>query len=644
MKRALIAAALGIAVLAALAAPEIPCQFRFSRPISVQSPGWVKVPLDPVTRGHMTPDGRDLRIYSPSGEEVAYQLASPPVQSGAMQAKALAVSEAPGGWNLDFDLGPQAVAHSAFRFEFSNRVAASGCRLYSSADGSSWKPLASGDLFRIGESSSLSETLLSYAPSHGRYLRLWWPKGAGFPDVRNASAVAADVPAGPPQRLALHFTPDGQQRAGVNGYLITLPGQGVKVRRLELKWSGPAIAAYRLYLSGEGAWNVAAQGSLARGAGGGAYVSLWADLIPEGLIRAELSSGTIHAPVLESVAAELEPEWVFFSAQQAGTYEVAYGGAGMATPSYPELGSVPLETASVIGFGPEEERPLPEAPSRPAGLGAPLPNEPFECFWPVVAAGAKMGQLVRLEIPGEVYGAAQHSLRDLRLGSEGRQVPYVLYSPPSPALVAAVNGAAPVSTGKGKSEVVVQLPQNDLPLSCIEVYSKAAVFEKAASVEGVPEASMPGIEEGGDAFLTGGNFLCTGEQELPCRLGLCLDGSRGLKALKLVFQDGDNPPLPSVDVRVYRKRNFLLFFMPAKNVRLLAGAPALGQPVYDIAAMRDQLLSLPSRVVTLGAAGGGEEASEPAKVKWALAGILALAAIALAALLAKVIKNPRPER
>ncbi len=629
--------AASVLALAVCAASKAPLLFRFTRTLPVQSSGWVKVPVDPVTRGHMTPDGRDLRLYDPSGEEVGYQLLSSPVSKGAAEARAMAVTEAAGGWNLDFDLGPEVTAHDAFRFEFSNHVAAQGCRLFSSAGGSSWKPLAAGDLFRLGEAKDLAETVLAYSPSSDRYLRLWWPKGAGFPDVRNASVLKAALPIEPPQRLGLPFE-SNEESAGTNGYLITLPGPGVPLRGLDLRWSGPEAAAYRLYVAGEGVWNVVAEGTLALGEKGAARVTLSVDHAPEDRLKLELGAGTARPPVLEEVFGEFEPQWLLFAARQSGLYLLAYGNAGLAPPRYPEVTpTVSLVSMALISPGPEKAQPMPEAPARSAGPGAPMPRQPFSASWPVVT-GAKPGQLVRLEIPGEVYDVAQPSLGDLRISCEGRQVPYVLYSAPSPALVAALHGVAPAPAGSGKSAISLPLPQKSLPLSSIEMSSNASVFERSVEVSGQQADARPGMEDRAAATLAYGDFVCPGQGELPCRLGLCIYGTRGLSGLRVVFSDGDNPPLPSLDISVWRRRHVLIFFLPAGEVRLLAGAQSLGRPLYDIASLQEQLLSLPAATATLGGLEGAA-AAESTAVKWALAAILAIAGLVLAVLLARLIKH-----
>ncbi len=628
-----------VSASAVCAASQTPLVFRFTRPLRVQSSGWVKVPLDPATRGHMTPDGCDMRLYAPSGEETAYQFCSLRASQWPLQARATAVTQAPGGWYIAFDLGPDVIMHKAFHFEFANRVVAQGCRLFASGDGVAWRPLAAGDLFRLGENEDLAETVLDYAPSRDRYLRLWWPKEAGFPDVRNAAAEPAAVSAEPPQRLGLQFVLD-QKEAETNGYLLTLPGPGVPLRRLDLRWSGPEVAAYRLYVAADGLWNVISEGVIARPKNGPAQISLAVNDAPGGEIKLELSSGTSRPPGLEAVEGEFEPQWLVFAAQQPGDYTIGYGNAGLAPPHYPSAAPpVALESISLAGAGPEKEQPLPEAPAQSAGLGAPIPKQPFQASWPVQAGTAIPGQLVRLEIPGEVYASAQPSLGDLRLACQGRQVPYVLYAPPSPALVVAIHGAAPVSAGSGRSEILVPLPQKNLPLSSLALFTKSAVFKRGVEVFGQRASSRPGIENEGATMVASGDFLCPGEGELPCRLGLCLSEAGGASALRVAFSDTDNPPLPSVDVALWRRRHVLLFFLPEGEVRLLAGSLSLGQPSYDLAALKEQLLNLPAAKVTLGRSPETEGAAESRTAKWMLAAILVMAGLALSALLAKVIRG-----
>ena len=56
------------------AAPAAEPPHRASRNLDVPEPGWVRVLLDPATRGRMMPRANDLRVLDPVGREVPYAL------------------------------------------------------------------------------------------------------------------------------------------------------------------------------------------------------------------------------------------------------------------------------------------------------------------------------------------------------------------------------------------------------------------------------------------------------------------------------------------------------------------------------------------------------------------------------------------
>src|SRR5436305_7326810 len=76
----LLALAAPLAGLAAAGPANLPQgeDFLYTRPVVVAAKGWVRVPLDLNTLRHLTPGsspGADLRVFSPSGVEVASRVA-----------------------------------------------------------------------------------------------------------------------------------------------------------------------------------------------------------------------------------------------------------------------------------------------------------------------------------------------------------------------------------------------------------------------------------------------------------------------------------------------------------------------------------------------------------------------------------------
>ena len=156
---------------------------------------------------------------------------------------------------------------------------------------------------------------------------------------------------------------------------------------------------------------------------------------------------------------------------------------------------------------------------------------------------------------------------------------------------------------------------------------------------GTPELQVSGYQ----------NQPCAARPPLPCRAEFSVAGNARAAGdrwlaeparLEVLFFDGDDPPLSGVAVEAFRRRDALVFVWPegAAEVRLLAGAPELAAPSYQLARLRDGLLVQPWRPAALDAvsaapADGGRTG------RWLLLGTLALAAVALVALLRRVLKE-----
>src|SRR5262249_46693509 len=86
--------------------------FRYTREVTVASPGWVRVPLDLAAVQHLAPGAADLHVLSPAGEEVPLQVEPSSTRSERRQVKAPKPRrDAGGGWELVLDLGADPVPH-----------------------------------------------------------------------------------------------------------------------------------------------------------------------------------------------------------------------------------------------------------------------------------------------------------------------------------------------------------------------------------------------------------------------------------------------------------------------------------------------------------------------------------------------------
>ena len=155
------------------------------------------------------------------------------------------------------------------------------------------------------------------------------------------------------------------------------------------------------------------------------------------------------------------------------------------------------------------------------------------------------------------------------------------------------------------------------------------------------EPARPGVEAG-EKLAGRQTWECSPRSPLACRTLLPLTG-RASRLLALRFEDGDNPPLGTLDLSLWRRSDVLVFVWPeGGEVRLLAGARDLKAPAYDLAALGEQLLARPWRPAELDRNGG--VAPVPRWTRWVMPVTLGLAALLLFILLRRVLTaaTPRP--
>jgi hypothetical protein len=636
MGRTLIVAAL-CAVITSSGGPA--SGLRYRRSMEAPSKGWMRVELDLKVMGKTVPDRRDLRVLGPRGEEMPFHLVERAERAEFKEAALTSVTPGPGGWTLLFDVGLSGAEHDRFHFQFGNRTVVSGCVLDGSADGETWRRLAQGDLFRAGDAAAYQSTTFAYAPTRDRYLRLLWPTSAGFPDVREAGVSTAlrVLPQLSEEDLSVG---EVGRSAGQSTYAIDLPGPGLSLQSLTPKWSNAGVVGYRLSAAASGRWITLAQGRLVD-AGHGAWPSI--PLVGTSLVsarlRLELWTGGETAAVLEGLTAQYVPAEIRFYAPSPGTYTLAYGGVGVGHPSYPEAGPPSKESYQTLSLGPEQTAEVPELPTENLTKGAAMPIERFAANWEIDARGVRPGAIVRLELPPELYEDARTDLGDIRVETDGKQIPYVLWSPPEPAQVASLSGVQPApSVRRGVSQVSLKLPYRKLPLTTLDITAPAAPFERDLSVF-YQDDSRPGVEEDARLRAGGATLRCEGVALVPCRLTLPMGPNPTLK-LSVFFRDGDNIPLKSVSLHLWRRRDVVIFaWPPTGSARLRAGAPTLAPPRYDLGPLRDQLLARPFAPVTLAAGRGGAEKAGQPWVWRALVGAMALAGVVLLVILARMLKT-----
>jgi Protein of unknown function (DUF3999) len=612
----------------------------YSRPVEVPAAGWVRVPLDLPALRHLGLYG-SLRVTSPSGEEVP-RWTAPFVPDGERRtAKVVEVRKDEHGWTLRLDVGSEPLVHERLFLDFARLATAPDVTLDASQDGKGWEPLVAGDLFRLGQAEGLARTSLLYPATSVRYLRLAWPARAGFPELR---AVQVE-PISPARSLTI-TSPNNPCRAGPAASSLAcrlpLPAAGLTVRRLTVELAAGGAVGYRLYQPLQGAWRPLADG-VWRGAGGARSARHVLPLPGEPLagdsLRLELATAAADPPPrLLSHSVDLAVDTVLFYAEAPGRYTLSYGGLPSPAPAAGQddrSAAAGVEAAWIVP-GPEEQARLPPLPSA-AAPGARLPAARFRASWPVVSTAAP-GDLVRLALPDEVYAQARPDLGDLRLAAAGRQLPYVRWTPPDPVPVLERGDLRPqAEEGRRYSRIEVSLPAVDLPLTEIQLTAPPSPLRRPIGVR-YPDPGPPTLAPREERLVAHDSWECLPEPPLPCRLSLPLAGPAA-RRLAVRFADGDNAPLPAVELAVWRRGDVLLFAWPAEGkVRLLAGAPRLAAPVYDLAALAAVLPARPALTAELDlAADLRPEGAPPWWSRWVLPATLAAAGLFLLLLLRRIL-------
>ncbi|HET9768793.1 MAG TPA: hypothetical protein VFS60_18245, partial [Thermoanaerobaculia bacterium] len=398
-------------------------------------------------------------------------------------------------------------------------------------------------------------------------------------------------------------------------------------------WRLRAAAGGRWRTLGEGSWAPLSTAAPRRLPAGG-------DGAP---LRLELW-GEIDAPVPASVALRVLPLALAIDAPAAGTYELR-SGPGLRRP----LAAPAAANAAAQWVVPGPPRALGAPPPLPLPAGGTLPRAIFARHWPV-RVQARPGDAVRLLLPGAVETAARADLADLRLARQGRQVPYLVEDVAAPERAAAWERLVPKPKDRddrdrgaeGVSVAELPLPQG-LSRFDGELLLRVPPRPLRRDVRLVRQGVAEGVGDAPEISTPWQQWRCEPLPPLPCELAL-IPPAAGRGPLRLEIADGDNAPLAEIAAELWRPRRALLFPWPGEPVALLAGSPRIGAPVYDLAAVADELRARPAHVARLGPAMEGSQGAPAGWPRWTVLGSLALAAVVLLLLLARALpRMPQSE-
>lgn len=603
--------------------------WRYRRTVTLpaDAPGrfaLVAVPPDVAARGQA--DMHDLRLVAPDGSEVPFvvdRAVEREAQSGVaarlvdtQQEPQGPAEEARGRGVWVADLG-EVRRFDTLTLQIPSRDFAKRVRVEASADRTSWRVVREGasvfDAPWTTPTRVHHTTIQLDAPTTARYVRLTLDddrrsptvvltgvtatetRRAGREDEGRAVDLAPLGPAPPRSRYRLHLPP----RFPFEELSLetTDPLFARRVRLIELRDNQPerALAEGQLYRL-----------QLRDAALAGESLALRLTQRPEGgTLVLEVDDG--DSPPLRGLRVRVAGAVArLLFAGAASPLTLYYGNEVTREPRYdlqPLRDRLALSgELEVARLGPETENPhYRKAAPLPftAARGASVEVSEWRSQRRITLDGQE--DLWMLTLAPEDLAAARPDLGDLRLVDEkDQQVPYILEAGAVERRVALVRETAPLaarSDGRRltRHRLLVRAPGSsdealELPLSSLELEVQEAFFDRPARL-----FAPPGPGGRHERTLFSGRLTRTVDPRASVRpIMLALDGSR-LSEVTLEVDEGDNAPLTVQSAHAVVRVPRVTFKAAPGVYRLLLGNRAAAAPRYDLASLRQEVLSYSAR-------------------------------------------------
>jgi len=674
MKKVLLGAIGGVALVTTLTAQQTPSSvaFQYERPVQTGGAGPRRLPIDvallagsgALRNAGSPPQIPDLRLFDTAGTEVQYLLVpSPPGQPLWRTVQTLPIAPVETATQktsgFEIDLG-DAVTIDRVKVDGITPPFLKRVRLEGSGDRARWTLLVNeGTVFHLPQ-EGLLQTELAFAPGPYRYIRLTWddtrsgvverPPISSVREVRNVSAT---VPLTTP--LAFERRPG---EPGRSQFRVRLPSSRLPIVALDLDMGGTHIlreaTVFEARMGGD---QIApfplGQATLRR------------------VVRDELTASSLRVPINAPVEAQLdlviddgnnapsdlrsitavfaELPWIYF--ESPGDSIVArYGASSLQAPRYDleaARASIAIDKTADATWGEArvrspEESTTQAAPALPI-VGSVVDVARFQYLRPL-APGA--GGLVTIPLDEAALAHSQGvGFADVRvIDAAGRQVPYLVErasEPLSLGLTIEPVATRPVTLQSDRAMSVyrVLLPLEGLPPSRLVLRSSARVFTRQVTV-GVEHPPDRRRRDPWFETLATSNWGHADQESMAPDLTLPLR-QLDVREVLVSVEEGDNSPLaidsarlllPSYRLRLFRERN--------AELRLAYGRTDLSRPEYDLALLTPQLLGVAATEVVPGAETQTAPSAPTVLMSPALFwGVLGVAVLVLLTLVVRLVRK-----
>jgi hypothetical protein len=624
--------------------------------LDVPGPGLIKIGLPAETLDAARGDLADLRLSDDRGIEVAYLLEqATPASKVVRGVKSFKAELEPGATALTLETG-LAQPLAAVRLltpatSFIKAVSVAG-----SNDGSSWRPLASGQpVFQ--QPNGANQLRVEVPPGTWAFVRLSLDDRSSAPvpftgaevEAANAEPVATE----PVDVLLAERGEDpGETRLTLNLGAAHLRLASLEIESPDALFRRRVSLAVRQIEENTVRERVVATDSIYRvsvpGQPASDRLSLPLDLpVPTRELLFRVQNEDSPPLQIRAVRVRRWPVYLVFLAPRPGNYQVYTGNPRCPAPRYDLANQgIDLTTAQRTPIRPGVLQPnptyrTPETLPQVQDTGASLDAAAWRYRKPVVISQPGVQQL---DLDLEVLSGAQPGFADLRLVREGRQLPFIFENTSISRMLRPTVARADDSRQPKVSRWSLTLPQPDLPLLRLSCISPTALFRRDVVL----------YEEASDARgtryrrdLGNGSWVQSPDRQAKPFV-LTLRTSPQTDRVFLEVRNEDNPAIELADFEFAWPVTRLFFkTTSAANVFLLYGNRSARTPQYDLSLVANQLLMADKSTALLGVQeqlrhSAWGEGRTPGRGGWLLWGVLGLVVTALLVIIARLMPKAPP--
>lgn len=566
--------------------------------VRVMQPGLTRLELEPALLDASRASGgapfHDLRLVSPTGVETPYVLALPKLARPArVDVADFKTTLHPDATVLQFrQAGADSINEVLLETTAPQFIKAA--TLAASSDGVTWQTLGSGEV--LARQNGTERLRIPLTPAAWTHFRVTIDDTRSPPVVFDGAQLKRELPE---LRTVPHaVTIRSRVESGDETHLtLDLGGANLLLGSVRLQTPEPVFQREALVLG--------ARRTLFRlkhdGHTGEDVEIPVQQIAKEREVRLVIRNGDSPPLGITAVEATRHVIPLVFQADIPGQWRLYCGNAQAPEPRYDiaALGerlrdaSASSATASAVEAN-TAFRKTATAPEVGEEAGASIDVSTWAYRRPVQFAEPGV---IELELEPEVLAEAAHDQHDLRVVRDGRQLPFLIIKPGAQRETDAVFNSVIDEKAPTRSQWEVTLPFKGFPASEVVLDTSTLLFERQLEI-----LEYRNTTQGRVARVLGTSLWrrTPGQSARPLVVGLYQTPQTG--SIQIRTENGDNPPLRLVSVRLLHPVVRLLFRVPdTAPVHLCYGHPRAIYPRYDVHLVRREFENATKVPATLGA-------------------------------------------